>query len=54
MHFALHGDEGKLKREMGHYGSMDTLFRHYRSVAMLNGQRISRDVAAEFFSLRPR
>ncbi|MBE2216407.1 MAG: tyrosine-type recombinase/integrase [Opitutaceae bacterium] len=45
-HYALHGDALKTAAQMGHKGSDDVLFAHYR-------QLVREEAAAEFFGILP-
>jgi len=53
MAYAMHQNAAKLKAELGHSQSEETLFSHYRAAETVSGETITRAMAEQFWSLTP-
>jgi len=51
MHYAMFQNRTQLQAIMGHSGSENTLFQHYRAVLTVSGETVTGKMAAEFWAL---
>jgi integrase len=54
MHYAMFQNRAQLQALMGHSGSENTLFQHYRAVLTVSGETVTARMAEEFWGLTPK
>jgi integrase len=53
MHYAHYQNRSLLQALMGHSGSENTLFQHYRAVLTVSGETVTARMANAFWALMP-